>query len=87
MVAQGRSDFYVVLTMSLCVLESKQTLMGTQNLGTYMRLTCEYELHILSDTKVSPAKDHGEKYMKLRPLLTRHVLRNRLLASCCGLKL
>ena len=87
MVDQGRSDFYIVLTMSLCVLESKQMLisllfqviqflkLGTQNLGSYKRLTCEYELDILSNTKGSLAKDHGENNMKLRPFLARHLLR------------
>ena len=56
MVDQGRSDFYVVLTMSLRTLESKQMLisllfkviqflkLGSQNLGSYMRLTCEMSL-------------------------------------------
>ena len=46
-----------------------------------MRLTCEYELDILSNTKVSLAKvhDHGENYMKLRPLLACHLLCNHLL--------
>ena len=89
MVDQGRSDFYVVLTMSLRVLESKQMLisllfkviqflkLGTQNLGSYMRLTCEYELDILSNIKGSLAKDHGENNMNLRPFLARHLLRNR----------
>ena len=77
MADQGRSDFYVVLTMSLCVLESKQNVnkfailsntvlkLGTEHLGSYMRLTCQYELDILSNTKGSLTKDHGEKYMKL----------------------
>ena len=65
--------------MSLCVLESKRMLIsllfiviqylksGTQNLGSYMRLTCEYELDILSNTKGSLGKDHGENNMNLRP--------------------
>ena len=43
-----------------------------------MRLTCEYELDILSNTKGSLAKDQGENYMKLRPFMTCHDLRNRL---------
>ena len=85
MVDQGRSDFYVVLTMSLRALESKQMLitllfkviqflkLGIQNLGSYMGLTCEYELDILSNTKGSLAKDHGENNMKLRPFLARHL--------------
>ena len=44
-----------------------------------MKLACEYELHILPNTKVSAAKGPGEKYMKVRPPLVRHLLRNRLL--------
>ena len=44
-----------------------------------MRLTCEYEFDILSDTKGSLAKNHGENYMMLRPFLACHLLRNRLL--------
>ena len=35
--------------------------------------TCKYELHTLSDTKVSATKDHGENYMKVRPPLVRHL--------------
>ena len=82
MVDQRRLDFYVVLTMSLCILESEQISvnkftilsqtilkLGIQNLGSYMRLTCEYELDILSNPKVSLAKIHGENYMNLRLLL------------------
>ena len=72
MVDEGRSDFYVNLTLSLCVLESKQMSisllflshtvlkLGAQNLRSSIRLTCEYELDILSNTKGSLAKDHGE---------------------------
>ena len=44
-----------------------------------MKLACEYELHILRNTEVSAAKSPGEKYMKIRPPLVRHLLRNRLL--------
>ena len=74
--------------MSLCVLESTNVnkfailrhtvlTLGTQNLGSYVRLTCgEYELDIVSTAKVSLAKDHGENYMKLRPFRVRHLLRN-----------
>ena len=50
-----------------------------QNLGSYIRLTCEYELDILSNTKVSHTKVHGENYMKLRPLLACYLLCNHLL--------
>ena len=81
MVDQGRSDFYVVLTMSLCILESKQMF-----LGSYMRLTCKYELHILSNAKVSLARVHGKNYMKLRLLLAHHLLCNHLLLFLRSLK-
>ena len=49
-----------------------------QALGSYSKLTCEYELHILPNRKVSTAKDHGKNYMKVRALMVRHLLRNRL---------
>ena len=53
-VDQRGSDLYVVLIMSFCILESKQMLSQTvlklgihmENLGNYMRLTCESELDI-----------------------------------------
>ena len=51
-----------------------------------MRLTCEYELDILSDTEGSLVKDHAENYMKLRPFLARHHLRNSLFLFLRNLK-
>ena len=45
-----------------------------------LKLSCEYELHILLNTKVNAAKDHGQNYMKVRPPPVRHFLRNRLLS-------
>ena len=47
-----------------------------QALRSYFNLSCEYELHILSNTKVSVAKDHGKNYMKVRPPWVRHLLRD-----------
>ena len=44
-----------------------------QVLRSYLKLTCEYELYISSNTKVSAAKDHGKNYMKVRPPLVRHL--------------
>ena len=44
-----------------------------------MKLICEYELHSLPNKKVSGAKDRGKNYIKVRPPLVRHLLRNRLL--------
>ena len=57
MVDQGRFDFYVVFTMSLCALELKQTFQNKfaisnhmalkidlHTLRSYLRLIYEYEL-------------------------------------------
>ena len=60
--------------------------LGIQNLGSYMRLTCEYELDILSNTKISLAKIHGENYMNFRLLLACHLLCNHLLLFLRTLK-
>ena len=46
-----------------------------------MKLICEYELHSLPNKKVSGAKDHGKNYIKVRPPLVRHLLRNRLFSK------
>ena len=76
--------------MSLCALELKQTLISLpfevvrlfkldeQALRSYLKLTCEHQLHILPNTEVSTAKDHGKNYMKVGPPMVRHLLRNRL---------
>ena len=50
-----------------------------QALRSQLKLTCEHELHILSNKKVSAAEDHGKNYMKVRQPLVRHLLRDRLL--------
>ena len=50
-----------------------------QALRSYLSLTCEYELYILPNKKVSTAKDHGKNYVEDRPPLARHLLRNYLL--------
>ena len=83
---QGRSDFCVVFTRSLCALETnlnKFTIsnhtalkLDIQALSSYLRLFCEYELYSLPNKKVSAAKDHGKNYMKDRPPLVHHLLRN-----------
>ena len=89
MADQGRSDFHVVFTMSPCALGLKQLLisaisnhtallLSVRALGSYLKLICEYELHILPNKKVSTAEDHGKNCIKVKPLLVRHLLRNRL---------
>ena len=90
MADQERSDFFVAFTKSLCALELKQTpthkfavssctalKLGKQIFRSYFQLIFEYELHILPNTKVGAVKDHGKNYMKVRPPLARHLLRNR----------
>ena len=52
-----------------------------QALRFYLKLICEYELHISPNTKVNTAKDHGDDYMKVRPPFVHHLLRNRLLGK------
>ena len=54
---------------------------GVHALRSYLKLICEYELHSLPIRKVSGAKDHRENYIKVRPPLVGHLLRNRLLLA------
>ena len=54
-------------------------ILGVHALRSYLKLICEYKLHSLPNRKVSGAKDHGKNYIKVRPPLVRHLLRNRLL--------
>ena len=87
MADQGRSDFYVVFTMSLCALGLKQLsnrtdlILSVHALRSYLKLICEYELHSLPNKKVIGAKDHGKNYIEVRPPLVRHLFRNRLLST------
>ena len=65
--------------MSLCALKLKHIvdkfaisnhtalILGVHALRNYLKLTCEYEFHILPNKKVSVAKDHGESNIKVRP--------------------
>ena len=59
-------------------------ILGVHVLRSYSKLICEYELHSLPNKKVTGAKDHGKNYIKVRPLLVRHLLRNRLLETILG---
>ena len=45
-------------------------------LRSYLKLICKYKLDSLPNKKVSGAKDHGKNYIKVRPPLIRHLLRN-----------
>ena len=60
---------------------------GVHALRSYLTLICEYELHSLPNKKVSGAKYHGKNYIKVRPPLIRHLLRNRLLGNGLRTKL
>ena len=53
-------------------------MLGVHALRSCLKLLCEYELHSLPNKKVSGAKDHGKNYIKVRPPLVHHLLRNRL---------
>ena len=52
-------------------------ILGMHTLRSYLKLICEYELHSLPNEKGSGAKDHGKNYIKVRPPLVRHLLRDR----------
>ena len=54
-------------------------ILGLEALKSYFKLTCEYELHALTNTKVRSAKDHGKNYINVEQPLGRHLQRNRLL--------
>ena len=41
-------------------------------------VNCKYEFYFLPNRKVNAAEDHGENYIKDRPPLVRHLLRNGL---------
>ena len=45
-----------------------------QALRNYLKLSCEYELHIVPNTEVSTTEDHGKNYMKVRPPMVRRHL-------------
>ena len=59
MADQGRSDFYVVFTMSLCTLGLKTVVnkfatsnhtalfLGVHALRSYLKIICEYDRHSL----------------------------------------
>ena len=51
-------------------------ILAIQTLESYLKLSDEYELHILPSTKFSAAKDHGENYGWVRSPLVRHILPN-----------
>ena len=82
---QGRYDFCVVFTMSLCAIKSQQNVnkltisnhvalkLAIEALKSYLKLTCQYQFHILLNEKVSAAKDHGKNYMKVRLPLVQHL--------------
>ena len=57
---------FAIWSQTVCKLDK-------QALRNYLKLTCEYELHILPNTKVSAAKDHGKNYMKVRQSVVRHL--------------
>ena len=56
-------------------------ILAVHALRSYLKLICEYELNSLPNKNFSRAKDHGKNYIKVRPPLVRHLLRNRLYES------
>ena len=76
---QGRSDFYVVFTMSLCALwfltivnkfaisNHTALISGVRALRSYSKLNCEYDLHSLPNKKLVAQRIMVKNYIKFRP--------------------
>ena len=64
------------------ILNQTALILAVHALRSYLKLICEYDLHSVPNKKVSGAKDHGKNYIKVRPPLVRHLLRNRLFTIC-----
>ena len=86
--SHGRCDFCVVFTMRFCPLELKQLFSFSNHtalisdayaLRSYLKLICGYGLHMLTNTKFSPAKDHSKNYIQVRPPVVHYLLCNGLL--------
>ena len=50
--------------------------LAVQTLRTNLKLTFEYEFHVLTNTEFNTAKDHGKVYIKVKRPLVRHLLHN-----------
>ena len=61
---------------TFAILNQTTVKLGIQALRSHLRLTYGCKLHTLPNTKVGTAKDHGENYIKVRPSLVSHLLRN-----------
>ena len=93
MVDQGRSDFCVAfyheslhtwikaIVNKFAISNRMALILGVRALRSYLKLICEYELYSLPNKNVSSAKDHGKNFIKIRPPLVRHLLRNHLLST------
>ena len=90
MADQGRSDIFVVFTNILCgrnfcvwyVTELKFT--GQLQMAS-LSFCSQFEINVMSNFKVielllqlKSAKAYGINYIKVKPHLLRHLLRNRL---------
>ena len=71
-----------IIVNKFAISNHRASILRVHALRSYLKLICEYELHSLPNKKVSGAKDHGKNYIKVRPPLIRHLIRNRLLCRC-----
>ena len=69
------------MLISLFFLSHSDLKLVTQALKFYLKLICEYELHISPNTNINTAKDHGDDYMKVGPPFVHHLLHNPLLGK------
>ena len=49
-----------IIVNNFAISNHTALILSVHALGSYLKLTCEYELYILPNTKVSAAKDHGK---------------------------
>ena len=57
----------IIIILVFKVIIHRALKSGIQTLRSYLKLAHDYELHILPNTKVNAAKDHGESYVLHRP--------------------
>ena len=60
----------------LAAFETLRHMLDFRSSMSCLKPACEYELHILPNTEVSAAKDHGKTYIKVRLLFVSQILRN-----------
>ena len=68
---------WIKTTVNKFAISNHTVLISSEHaLRSYLKLICEHELHSLPNKKVSGTKDYGKNYIRVRPPLVCHLLRN-----------